>query len=355
MDKDIFSSFKLKNFNLKNRIGVAPMTRMSSVSNGIPREDVLDFLVTRAKNNTAIIYTEAIVTDYESAQGYPGQARILTQRQIDAWKPVTEAIRSQGSISICQIFHCGRMAWQDINPAKRVIAPSAMTPAQDNPLTGTPYELPDEMSQFDIEHVINGFVESSKGAMEAGFDGVEIHCAHGYLISQFLSSYSNKRDDQYGGSIENRFRLAGEIIAAVRQVVPENRLLTARISNWGIADMQVSLFENSAEWQNMVKLFDSSPIDALSVSTYDYSQKAFGTDRNMAALTRESTRLPIMICGKIHDRATVIDALKDADIVLSGKSLLLNPDWVNDIASNKELPLYSSDQANIAYTTTPLP
>ncbi|MBF0203069.1 MAG: NADH-dependent flavin oxidoreductase [Desulfamplus sp.] len=322
MNKDIFSPFKIKQFSLKNRIGVAPMTRMSSAEDGIPRKDVLDFLVTRAKNGTSIVYTEAIVTDYESAQGYPGQARMLTQRQIDTWKPVTETIREQGSISICQIFHCGRMAWKDVNPAKRVIAPSPVKPAQDNPLTGTAYETPDTMSQFDIDHVINGFVQTAKGAIAAGFDGVEIHCAHGYLVSQFLSSYSNKRQDQYGGSMENRFRFAGEIIEAVKKVIPEEKLLIARISNWGIADMQVSLFENSAEWQKMVELFDASSIDAISVSTYDYSQKAFGTDKNMAALTREKTQLPIMICGKIYNRMTAMDALKDADIVLSGKSML---------------------------------
>ncbi|MBF0257993.1 MAG: NADH-dependent flavin oxidoreductase [Desulfamplus sp.] len=355
MNNDIFSPFKIKRFDIKNRIGVAPMTRMSSTEDSIPRKDVLDFLVTRAKNGTAIVYTEAIVTDYESAQGYPGQSRMLTQRQIDAWLPVTEAIRENGSISICQIFHCGRMAWQDVNPAKRVIAPSPLTPTQHNPLTGIAYEVPDEMSQFDIDHVINGFVQTAQGAIKAGFDGVEIHCAHGYLVSQFLSSYSNKRKDRYGGSMPNRFRFAGEIIEAVRKVVPEEKLLVARISNWGIADMEVSLFANSAEWQEMVQLFDGSSIDALSVSTYDYSQKAFGTDKNMAALTREKTQLPIMICGKIHDRATAVDALKDADILLSGKSMLLNPQFAKDISSDKALPLYSSDQANIAYTATPLP
>jgi N-ethylmaleimide reductase len=89
MSNDVlFSPFKIGNFTLKNRIGVAPMTRMSSSGDSIPRQDVLDFLVRRAQNRAAIVYTEAIVTDYESAQGYPGQARLLNQRQIDAWQPI---------------------------------------------------------------------------------------------------------------------------------------------------------------------------------------------------------------------------------------------------------------------------
>ncbi len=351
----IFSPFKLNSFTLDNRIGVAPMTRMSSPGDSIPRQDVLDFLVRRAENGAAIVYTEAIVTDYESAQGYPRQARLITQRQIEAWKPVVEAIRKEGAVSIMQMFHCGRMAWPEINPANRVIAPSAISPKQKNPLTGEPYPVPDEMSIFDIEHAITGFVETARGAIAAGFDGIEVHGAHGYLINNFLSSYSNQRTDDYGGSVENRYRFAHEIIQAVRQVVPPERLLTFRISNWGVADMEVSLFEDKAEWQQIIKMLSKEPIDAISVSTYDYSAKAFGTDQTMARITREATDLPLMICGKIYDRATAEDALKDADIILSAKSILLNPNWVDDIRRSKELPLYKSEDANVAYTDEPLP
>ncbi len=331
------------------------MTRMSSPGDSIPRRDVLDFLVRRAENGAAIVYTEAIVTDYESAQGYPGQARLTTQRQIEAWKPVVEGIRKEGAVSIMQMFHCGRMAWPEINPSNLVIAPSAITPEQHNPLTGEPYPLPDEMSTFDIQHVITGFVETARGAVAAGFDGIEVHGAHGYLINNFLSSYSNQRTDEYGGSVENRYRFAHEIIQAVRQVVPTDRLLTFRISNWGVADMKVSLFQDKAEWQQIIKMLSKEPIDAISVSTYDYSLKAFGTDENMAQITRKVTDLPIMICGKIYDRATAEDALKDADIILSAKSILLNPNWVDDIRQDKKLPLYQSQDANVAYTDEPLP
>jgi 2,4-dienoyl-CoA reductase-like NADH-dependent reductase (Old Yellow Enzyme family) len=342
----IFSPFKLNSFTLENRIGVAPMTRMSSPGDGIPRKDV---------NDAAIVYTEAIVTDYESAQGYPGQARLITQRQIEAWKPVVEAIRKEGAVSVMQMFHCGRMAWPEINPANRVIAPSAVSPKQKNPLTGEPYPVPDEMSIFDIEHVITGFVETARGAIAAGFDGIEVHGAHGYLISNFLSSYSNRRTDGYGGSIENRYRFAHEVIQAVRQAVPPDRLLTFRISNWGVADMEVSLFEDKPEWQQIIKMLSKEPIDAISVSTYDYSAKAFGTDQTMARITREATDLPLMICGKIYDRATAEDAIKDADIILSAKSILLNPNWVDDVRRSKELRLYTSEDANVAYTDEPLP
>lgn len=356
MSKDIlFSTFNIKNYGLKNRIGVAPMTRMSSIKDSVPRQDVLDFLVKRAENGAAIVYTEAIVTDYESAQGYPGQARMLTQRQIHAWKAVVKAIQDKGAIAIMQMFHCGRMAWPEVNPANRVIAPSPIPPKQNNPLTGKPYPVPDEMTKFDIDHVITGFVETAKGAVQAGFDGIEIHGAHGYLINNFLSSYSNQRTDEYGGTVENRFRFSNEVIQAVHNVVPEDRLLIFRISNWGVADMEVSLFKNKDEWQELIKLLSKEPIDAISVSTYRYKDKAFGTDRNMAQLTREVSDLAIMICGQIYDKTSAEDALTDADIVLSAKSMLLNPNWVEDVRSGKDLPLYGSEEANIAYTETPLP
>jgi len=351
----LFTQFNLKHFTLKNRIGVAPMTRMSAAEDSIPRQDVLDFLVRRAKNGAGIVYTEAIVTDYESAQGYPGQSRILTQAQIDAWKPVVKSIQKEGAIAIMQMFHCGRMAWPEVNPAHRSIAPSAIAPTQDNPMTESAYPVPESMSPFDIDHVINGFVETARGAMEAGFDGVEIHGAHGYLISQFFSSYSNKRTDDYGGSVKNRTRFARDVIRAVKKVIPDDQLLIFRISDWGIADMEVSLFDTKENYQESVRLLSEEPIDAISVSTYEYQLPALGTDKTMAQLTRKVSDLPIMICGGIYDRASAEDALKDADIILNGKSALLNPNWVEDVRADKKLKRYNSEEANIAYTEEVLP
>lgn len=137
-------------------------------------------------------------------------------------------------------------------------------------------------------------------------------------------------------------------------VIPPDKLLTFRISDWGVVDLDVSLFQTQEEYQQIISFLSQEPLDAISVSTYDFQNKAFGTNRNMAQLTREVTSLPIMICGKIYDRPTAELALKDADIVLSAKSLLLNPDWIQDVRQGKPLTPYPSAAANIAYTTTPL-
>lgn len=354
-DDRLFSAFPIKGHTLRNRIGVAPMTRTSSLRDSVPREDVLEFLVRRAENGAAVVYTEAIVTDYESAQGYPRQARLVTQRQIDAWKPVVAAIKEAGAVAIMQMFHCGRMAWEEVNPAGRVIAPSALTPRDDNPLTGRPYPRPDAMSLFDIEHVVDGFVQTARGAVAAGFDGIEIHGAHGYLISQFLSTYTNHREDHYGGPLDQRFRFAREIIRAVHDVVPNDRLLAFRISDWGVADMDVSLFGGADEWRGLMGLLDAEPLDVLSVSTYDHALPAWDSGKTMAALTREVTDKPLFICGGIHDRASADGALADADVVLSGKSMLLNPNLVEDLRTGRPLPAYASEDANAAYGEEPLP
>ena len=119
--------------------------------------------------------------------------------------------------------------------------------------------------------------------------------------------------------------------------------------------MEVSLYSSKEEYQQVIKLLSRESLDVISVSTYDFTQKAFGTEQNMAQITREVTDLPIMICGKIYDRTSADKALEDADIILSAKSILLNPNWVADLQAGKPMDAYASEEANIAYTDTPLP
>ena len=350
----VFTPFQLKKFTLKNRLGVAPMTRISASADSIPRQDVFDFLIRRAQRGAALIYTEGVVTDFESSQGYPRQSRITTQKQIDAWGEVAEAIRSHGAVSIMQIFHCGRVAWPEVNPANRIIAPSAIEHGSQNMFTKEPYPIPDAMSHFDIMHVIHGFVETVKGAMEAGFDGIELHGAHGYLINEFLSPDSNRRTDEYGGSLENRFRFPREVIRAVRAEIPADRLLTFRLSCFGSADLKIFQYESLEVWQQIIRLLSEEEIDAISLSTQDFRDTLFDTGKTLSRLTREVTGLPIIVCGRIHDYQSAAQALQDADIALSGKSILFNPDWVDDVRQRKELPLHKAEEARIAYSDEPL-
>ena len=350
----VFSSYKLKNFTIRNRLGVAPMTRCSASPDSMPRRDVFDFLIRRAEHGAGIVFTEGVVTDFESSQGYPGQSRILTQRLIDAWGEVAVKIKQRGALALMQFFHCGRVSWPGVNPAHRIIAPSAIAHGASNVYTQSPYPVPDAMSKYDIDHVIEGFVESVKGAMQAGYDGIELHGAHGYLINEFLSSHANTRGDDYGGTLENRFRFARELIRASRAVMPADRLLTFRLSNFGTAHLPIFQYPNLDEWQQLIKLFATEPIDVISLSCYNFQEEVYGTDKNLAQVTREVTTLPLMVCGKIHDYATAEAALQHADIALSAKSMLLNPDWVEEVRARKALPLRSSQDAGGAYGKDPI-
>lgn len=350
----IFEPFTFKNLQLKSRLGLAPLTRMSSGEDSIPRTDVLDMLVERAKSGAGIVYTEAIIVDYESSQGYPGQSRILNDEQIKAWTEVTGKISAEGTLPVMQMFHCGRMSWPEVNPVGRTIAPSAVTPRDDNPLTGKPYPAPVEMTRADMDKVRDSFVETARCSEKAGFKAIEVHCAHGYLLSQFLSNYSNKRTDEYGGSVENRYRFVGEVIEAVKGVLRDDTLLLARVSNWAIADMDVSLFADKKEWQELIGFFNKSSIDGLSLSTYNFSDEAFGTGKNMAELTGEVFNRPIILCGGIYDKKSAEVALTYGDVVLSGKSMLLNPKWIEEVREGKELKPFKSEDANVAYGPEPL-
>jgi len=210
------------------------------------------------------------------------------------------------------------------------------------------------MSKFDIDHVIEGFVESVKGAMQAGYDGVELHGAHGYLINEFLSGVSNQRTDDFGGTLENRFRFARELIRASRKVMPPGRLLTFRLSNFAAADQAIFQYPTLGEWQQLIGLLSNEPVDVISLSCYNFQDHVYGTDKNLAQVTREVTSLPLMVSGKIHDYVTAEAALQYADIALSAKSMLLNPNWVAEVRARKTLPLRSAQDASGAYGKDPI-
>ena len=354
----LFSPFKLNGFTLKNRIGVAPMTRTSSPGDSIPRQDVLDFLVRRAQNGAAIVYTEAIVTDYESAQGYPKQARLTTQRQIDAWKSVVQAIQQEGAVAVMQMFHCGRMSSPEVNPAGRVIAPSAITPKQDNPITGSPYVLPDAMTQFDIDHVIKGFVETARGAVEAGFDGIEIHGAHGYLVDQFFWEGTNQRDDSYGGSLVDRTRFGVEIVEACRAAVGPDFPIILRFSQWKQQDYAARLAQTPEELEAFLTPLSEAGVDIFHCSQRRFWEPEFeGSNLNLAGWVRKITGKPAITVGSVGLDADFIpetpeDAFREAqtaslddllarmendefELVAVGRALIANPEWANLVRENR--------------------
>jgi N-ethylmaleimide reductase len=226
----LFEQYNLSGKQLKNRFLMAPMTRSRASQPGdIPNALMAEYYAQRS--TAGIIITEATQVSLQG-KGYAKTPGIYTKEQIEGWKLITNAVHQNGSKIFLQLWHVGRVSSPKVN-GLQPIAPSALTAqntsvyifdgAPNGDATFVPVEEPREMNKTDIDTVIKEFVQGAKNAIEAGFDGVEIHGANGYLIDQFLRSNSNIRTDEYGGSKENRIRLLIEISKAVANAIGKEK------------------------------------------------------------------------------------------------------------------------------------
>lgn len=211
---NLLSPITIGNYNLKNRIFMAPMTRCRSVDNNVANEMMARYYAQRA--SAGLIITEATQISTKGI-GYPYTPGIHTPEQVEGWKKVTQAVHEKGGVIFLQLWHVGRISHPLYHNGEFPVAPSAIKPS------GSIYTYegmkefvtPHALSIGEIQTVIEQYVQGAKNAMEAGFDGVEIHGANGYLIDQFLRDGTNIRDDEYGGSVENRGRFLFEIIEGI--------------------------------------------------------------------------------------------------------------------------------------------
>jgi N-ethylmaleimide reductase len=226
----LFSAYNLNGIELKNRFLMAPMTRSRASQPGdIPNALMAKYYAQRA--SAGVIITEATQISLQG-MGYAKTPGIYSEEQVEGWKLTTEAVHEAGSKIFLQLWHVGRVSSAKVN-GLQPIAPSALTAqktsvyifdgAPNGDATFVPVDEPRAMNQKDIKNVIAEFVQGAKNAIKAGFDGVEIHGANGYLIDQFLRSNSNKRTDEYGGSQANRIRLLVEITKAVADAIGKEK------------------------------------------------------------------------------------------------------------------------------------
>lgn len=226
----IYSAYNLNGIELKNRFLMAPMTRSRATQPGdVPNSLMAKYYAQRA--SAGIIITEATQVSLQG-MGYAKTPGIYSQEQIEGWKLTTEAVHDAGSKIFLQLWHVGRVSSAKVN-GLQPIAPSALIAQKTNvyifdgapngDATFVPVDEPREMTKADIDNVIAEFVKGAENAIKAGFDGVEIHGANGYLIDQFLRSNCNKRTDEYGGSQENRIRLLIEITKAVSEAIGKEK------------------------------------------------------------------------------------------------------------------------------------
>ena len=234
----IFSKYSLGNIELQNRVVMAPLTR-SRAENNIPNQLMSDYYTQRA--SAGLIITEGTAPS-ANGLGYPRIPGIYNEEQIKGWKNVTNRVHEKGGKIFIQLMHTGRVSHPDnMEEGTEVLAPSAIG------LSGEmytdqngmqPYPIPREMSQEDIASAQNEYVQAAKNAMKAGFDGVEIHAANGYLIDQFINTASNKRSDEYGGSIANRSRFALEVAQKVIAAIGSEKTGIRISPNGAFNDME---------------------------------------------------------------------------------------------------------------------
>ncbi|WP_438970985.1 alkene reductase [Methylophaga sp.] len=221
---DLISPLQIGALTLKNRFIMAPLTRNRAGEGLVPTDMMVEYYRQRA--SAGLIITEATLVTEEGI-GYPNIPGIYSQEQIEGWKKVTEAVHESGGKIFMQIWHCGRVGHSSMIPNSQLpLAPSAIKPAGDvMTYEGMkPYETPKEMSTNDITKVIEQFRQGAYNALSAGFDGIEVHGANGYLLDQFLRDGSNKRTDAYGGSLENRARLLLQVIDEVCKIWGPDRV-----------------------------------------------------------------------------------------------------------------------------------
>jgi len=328
----LFSPLKIRDIELKNRITVSPMCQYSS-KNGFPTDWHLVHLGSYAVGGAGLILTEATAVSPEGRIS-PDDAGIWNDELANAYKRITAFIKSQNSIPGIQLAHAGRKAstyspWKGAGEVKienggwLTLAPSSI-PFADN------FPLPKEMNENDIKLVINQFADAAKRSVDAGFEVIELHFAHGYLVHEFLSPLSNKRTDQYGGNLQNRCRFAIELAKSVRIIIPDGTPLFARISStdWVEGGWDIEQSIQLAVWLKEVGV---ELIDCSSGGNISNAKIPLGPGYQIPFAEKIKNQANILTGGvglitKAEQAEQIINSAQ-ADIVLLAREMLRDPYW----------------------------
>lgn len=332
----LVSEYQLNDQALQNRIALAPMTRARSGEDRVPNALMAEYYVQRA--SAGLVITEA-TTISEQANGWNHSPGIYTEEMVEGWKTTVDAVHAAGGKIYMQLWHCGRASHPSFHNGEKHVAPSAIAIDDDyihTPKGKEPHEVPRALNTSEMPSIVADYKKAAQRAKEAGFDGVEVHSANGYLLDTFLQSKTNQRTDDYGGSIENRYRLLGEVVAAVSKVWGPNRVGVRLSPNGAFNDMGSEdyreQFLHAAEQLNSASLAYLHVMDGLA---FGFHKK--GTPMTLAEF-RKVFDGPLMgNCG--YDQATAEEAIVsgNADMISIGRPYISNPDLVNRFAN--DLPL----------------
>lgn len=331
---------------LKNRLLMAPMTTQSAFYDGSITQQIIDYYAYRSGDAAAIIVESCFVED--KGRGFPGAVGVDTDDKIEGLAELAKAIQSKGSKAIMQIYHAGRMAWPEYNGGAAPVSASPVTALRPNA------PVPREMTNAQIEEMIQLFGEATRRAIEAGYDGVEIHGANTFLVQQFFSPHSNRRRDKWGGSRENRKRFSVEILKMVQKVIAENQaehfIVGYRFSPEELEEPGIH-FEDTMYLLNELAKFKLDYVH-FSMGAYNRPSIVDSTDseelitKYLAMRSPQLARIPIMGVGSILQRADADAALTlGYDLLAVGKGFLVEPDWVDAIKQEKQIIDYANIHA----------
>jgi 2,4-dienoyl-CoA reductase-like NADH-dependent reductase (Old Yellow Enzyme family) len=329
---------------LRNRLAVAPMTRVSATSDGAATTEMADYYAGFARGGFGLIVTEGTYTDTTHSQGYLNQPGLATGAHVEAWRPVVDAVHAEGVPLIAQLMHAGALS-QGNSYGAETIAPSAVTPrGRTLGEYGGPdyWPTPRAMTGDDIRGVVEGFADAAVRARASGFDGVEVHAANGYLLDQFLTVYTNERDDEYGGGVADRIRLTVEVVEAIRDRVGADFPIGVRLSQTKVNDFTYRWPGGAADAEAIFGALARAGVDYLHIASEgrDFSDTARLSDgRTITALARAVSGLPVMANGGMHDPRQAADVLDGghADLLSVARGALANPDLPERLATGAEL------------------
>lgn len=345
----LFRPIQVQSLTLPNRVVMAPMTRSFS-PDGVPGVDVAAYYQRRAANGVGLIITEGIYVPHASAGFDPKVPHLYGEAALAGWRKVTEQVHAAGGRIFAQLWHVG-----------------LQVAGSQPPVGSTP--VGPAMPASEIEAVIAAYGEAADNAKSVGFDGIEIHGAHGYLIDQFLWERTNHRTDKYGGSLMGRARFAADIIAEIRRRVGPSFPISFRFSQFKIENFDARIAKTPADLDRLLSPLIAAGIDVLHASMRRFWEPAFeGSDLTLAGWTRKLTGLPTIAVGSVtlntdmmtsfrtDDIASVtsLDVVLDRmerdefDLIAIGRGLLANPDWARIVEAGRVEDLRPFDRSMLA-------
>ena len=332
----LLETFNLNGLALQNRIAMAPMTRARSGEQRIPNEVMAEYYTQRA--SAGLLITEA-TTISEQANGWNQSPGIYTDAMVDGWRKVIDAVHAKGGTIFIQLWHCGRASHSSFHGGELAVAPSAIKINDEyihTPKGKQTHETPRALRTEEIPGIIEDYRRAAERSKAAGFDGVEIHCANGYLLDTFLQSKTNHRTDRYGGSVENRYRLLDEVVQVVSEVWTASRVGVRLSPNGVYNDM------GSPDYREQFT-FVASQLDRFGLAyLHVMDGLAFGYHELGEPMTLDEFRQVfqgslIGNCGYTQEIAEKAIAEGRADMIAFGRPFISNPDLVERFANGWSL------------------